>query len=96
MDEDYNQANILLAEGQRQQALQHYNAFIDNWKAEYDASGVIINADKLAMAYNNRGQLHYLNVDFYLAIDDYTQAIKYDQNFAVAYYNRGQIHYRLG
>jgi len=52
--------------------------------------------ENLAKAFNNRGQIKYLRVDFDEAIEDYTNAIKLDKDYAVAYYNRGQIHYRLG
>ena len=52
--------------------------------------------ENLAKAFNNRGQIKYLRVDFDEAIEDYTNAIKLDNSYAVAYYNRGQIHYRLG
>ncbi|KAF7690541.1 hypothetical protein HF521_012345 [Silurus meridionalis] len=40
------------------------------------------NSNDLAVAYNNRGQVKYLRVDFY--------------EFEVPYYNRGLIRYRLG
>lgn len=52
--------------------------------------------EMLALAYNNRGHLRYLCVDFDDAIDDYTKAVEYNENLAVAFYNRGQIYYRLG
>ena len=51
---------------------------------------------ELTDAYNSRGHIRYLWVDFDDAISDYSEAIKLDPKFAVAYYNRGQIHYRLG
>ena len=47
-------------------------------------------------AFNNRGQIKYLRVDFDEAIEDYTQALKLDSTFPVVFYNRGLIHYRLG
>ncbi|KAI8506021.1 Tetratricopeptide repeat [Branchiostoma belcheri] len=50
----------------------------------------------LVMAYNNRGQIKYLRVDFDQAVEDYTAAIGVAPDVAVPYYNRGQIHYRLG
>ncbi|XP_072355009.1 tetratricopeptide repeat protein 32 isoform X3 [Scyliorhinus torazame] len=53
-------------------------------------------AEDLANAYNNRGQIKYLRVDFYEAMDDYTLAIQNKEDFEVPYYNRGLIHYRLG
>ncbi|KAM4804081.1 tetratricopeptide repeat protein 32 isoform X2 [Urocitellus parryii] len=52
--------------------------------------------EDLATAYNNRGQIKYLRVDFFEAMDDYTSAIEVQPNFEVPYYNRGLILYRLG
>ncbi|XP_042789547.1 tetratricopeptide repeat protein 32 isoform X2 [Panthera onca] len=52
--------------------------------------------EDLATAYNNRGQIKYLRVDFYEAMDDYTSAIRVQPTFEVPYYNRGLILYRLG
>lgn len=53
-------------------------------------------ATYLATAYNNRGQIKYLRVDFQEAVEDFTSAIQADSRFEVAFYNRGLIHYRLG
>ncbi|XP_028253702.1 tetratricopeptide repeat protein 32 [Parambassis ranga] len=53
-------------------------------------------ASNLATAYNNRGQIKYLRVDFKEAIEDYTSAIQVDSQFEIPFYNRGLIHYRLG
>ncbi|KAM3932389.1 tetratricopeptide repeat protein 32 [Leptodactylus fuscus] len=53
-------------------------------------------ADELAVAYNNRGQIKYFRVDFYEAMDDYTEAIRVKPKFEVPYYNRGLVLYRLG
>ena len=50
----------------------------------------------LSCAWNDRGHLKYLQVNFDDAISDYTRAIELDKDFAVPYYNRGQIHYRMG
>ena len=50
----------------------------------------------LAEAYNTRGQVKYLWVDFNGAVEDYSVALRHNPEFAVAYYNRGQIHYRMG
>ncbi|CAH1248365.1 TTC32 [Branchiostoma lanceolatum] len=50
----------------------------------------------LVTAYNNRGQIKYMRVDFDEAVEDYTAAIGVAPDVAVPYYNRGQIHYRLG
>ncbi|KAI7800168.1 tetratricopeptide repeat protein 32 [Triplophysa rosa] len=54
------------------------------------------NAHNLAIAYNNRGQVKYLRVDFCEAMDDYTSAIQINSQFEVPLYNRGLIRYRLG
>ncbi|XP_053737001.1 tetratricopeptide repeat protein 32 [Synchiropus splendidus] len=53
-------------------------------------------AADLATAYNNRGQIKYLRVDFREAVEDYTSAIETDSRLEVPYYNRGLIRYRLG
>ncbi|XP_078382844.1 uncharacterized protein LOC144665486 [Oculina patagonica] len=50
----------------------------------------------LSCAWNDKGHLKYLQVNFDDAICDYTRAIELDKDFAVPYYNRGQIHYRMG
>ena len=50
----------------------------------------------IARAWNDRGHLKYLQVDFYGAVADFSQAILLDNEFAVPFYNRGQIHYRMG
>ena len=49
----------------------------------------------LSFAYNERGQLKYLLVNFDGAVQDYTKAITLHPN-AIALYNRGQIYYRMG
>lgn len=51
---------------------------------------------RVALAYNNRGQLKYLRVDFNEAVQDYNKALEYDPNFPACYYNRGTILYRMG
>lgn len=53
-------------------------------------------ASNLATAYNNRGQIKYLRVDFHEAVEDFTSAIQTDSRFEIPFYNRGLIHYRLG
>ena len=52
--------------------------------------------EKLALAYNNRGFLHYLDVEFKLSTQDYSAAIDYNPGLAVAFYNRGLVTYRMG
>ncbi|XP_053565626.1 tetratricopeptide repeat protein 32 [Bombina bombina] len=53
-------------------------------------------SEDLAVALNNRGQIKYFRVDFYEAMDDYSEAIRINPNFEVPYYNRGLVLYRLG
>ncbi|KAM9065125.1 tetratricopeptide repeat protein 32 [Sarcophilus harrisii] len=52
--------------------------------------------EDLAAAYNNRGQIKYLRVDFDDAVADYTAAIAALPQYEVPYYNRGLISYRMG
>ncbi|XP_009907760.2 tetratricopeptide repeat protein 32 [Dryobates pubescens] len=53
-------------------------------------------ARDLATAFNDRGQIKYLRVEFAAAMEDYTAAIAYQPGFEVPYYNRGLVLYRLG
>ncbi|XP_075454541.1 tetratricopeptide repeat protein 32 isoform X2 [Ascaphus truei] len=64
--------------------------------ARETAVGSKCSIEDLAIAFNNRGQIKYFRVDFYEAMDDYTEAIRVNPNFEVPYYNRGVILYRLG
>ena len=49
----------------------------------------------LSSAYNNRGQCHYLQVEFYKAIDDYTDSLKHNPDNSTALYSLAQVKYRL-
>lgn len=51
---------------------------------------------ELAIAYNERGQLHYRMIEFDKAVDDYTEAIRLCEALGAPYYNRGTIRYRMG
>lgn len=51
---------------------------------------------ELALAYNDRGHIHYRLIEFDEAIEDYTEALRYNDRLAAAYYNRGTVHYRMG
>ncbi|KAK8756798.1 hypothetical protein V5799_000503 [Amblyomma americanum] len=51
---------------------------------------------ELALAYNERGQMHYRMIEFDKAVEDYTEAIHYCDKLAAAYFNRGTIRYRMG
>uniref|UniRef100_A0A671MZF4 Tetratricopeptide repeat protein 32-like n=1 Tax=Sinocyclocheilus anshuiensis TaxID=1608454 RepID=A0A671MZF4_9TELE len=59
-----------------------YTQFIESCTKSRDCS-----AHDLAIAYNNRGQVKYLRVDFYEAMDDYTSAIQINSQFEVPLYN---------
>jgi tetratricopeptide (TPR) repeat protein len=50
----------------------------------------------IALAFNNRGHLKYLDVDFNGAVEDYENALKLDPILSSSYYNRGTIYYRMG
>jgi tetratricopeptide (TPR) repeat protein len=50
----------------------------------------------VALAFNNRGQLRYLKVDFDGAVEDYNKSIEFNPSLPSAYYNRGTIFYRMG
>ncbi|CAL8100682.1 unnamed protein product [Orchesella dallaii] len=71
----------------------NYSKEPDNNDKESNPSNDLQNV--ISRAYNNRGYLKYLQVDFEGAIHDYTKALKYDSTSACAYYNRGLVTYRL-
>ncbi|XP_043076437.1 tetratricopeptide repeat protein 32 [Puntigrus tetrazona] len=83
-DDEFNSKNYKPAE-------ELYTKFIESCAKSRDCA-----AHDLAVAYNNRGQVKYLRVDFYEAMDDYTSAIQINNRFEVPLYNRGLIRYRLG
>ena len=85
----YKKAKSLLETGQLQASFKLFSEFIEV-RTSGDPS------ELLSDAYNSRGHIRYLWVEFDEAIEDYTEAIELNPEFAVAYYNRGQIHYRLG
>lgn len=74
-----------------QQAEELYTKYISSCSQSRECE-----ASSLATAYNNRGQIKYLRVDFHEAVEDYTSAIQTDSGFEVPFYNRGLVHYRLG
>lgn len=91
--EFYEKAKDLLSKNQLEECHDALNKLIDS------RNGISSNGPSLqvlADAYNTRGHIKYLWVDFDAAILDYTEAIQCDPSLAVAYYNRGQIHYRMG
>jgi len=48
-----------------------------------------------ALAYNNRGYVHYTQKDFAQALQDLNQAIALNPNYAMAYNNRGKVYDKL-
>jgi tetratricopeptide (TPR) repeat protein len=95
----FQEAKTLVAQGSDSQAKDKYSELILYCQNLLDSDGAQNGSElkeTLALAYNNRGHLRYLSVDFDEAIEDYTKALEYNQKLAVAFYNRGQIHYRLG
>uniref|UniRef100_A0A667GAS3 Tetratricopeptide repeat domain 32 n=1 Tax=Lynx canadensis TaxID=61383 RepID=A0A667GAS3_LYNCA len=99
-----SQASLALAQahfnkGEYAEAETLYSAYIRQCAcagSERAAPVSKCSPEDLATAYNNRGQIKYLRVDFYEAMDDYTSAIRVQPTFEVPYYNRGLILYRLG
>ncbi|KAL8569949.1 hypothetical protein ACOMHN_056381 [Nucella lapillus] len=104
--DSFSKAEHLEKEGKQDEAFLAYTKFIEQqdtigtaecnreWYGR-DSTDTVCGWDKLALAYNNRGFLNYLRVEFKSAVQDYTQALEYSPNLAIAYYNRGLIHYRL-
>lgn len=88
--EVYEKAKSLLSAGQLEESYQLYTQFIDSHKESREYTAAVTDA------YNSRGHIKYLWVDFPGAIEDYSQAIERDPSFATAHYNRGQVLYRLG
>uniref|UniRef100_A0A670HWA4 Tetratricopeptide repeat domain 32 n=1 Tax=Podarcis muralis TaxID=64176 RepID=A0A670HWA4_PODMU len=80
-------AHAAFREQRYERAEELYSSYI-----EYCAC---VSSHDLATAFNNRGQIKYLRVDFYEAMEDYTSAIEAWPEFEVPYYNRGLILYRL-
>lgn len=52
-------------------------------------------ADQLAINYNNRGAAYYLEGEYQLAVDDYTQAIALKPDLATAFNNRAMAYCAL-
>jgi len=90
--ECYQRGKELLGRGELEESCRALSDFIETQKRLQ----VPENWEELVDAFNARGHIKYLWVDFDGAVEDYTEAIRRNPDFAVAYYNRGQIHYRLG
>ncbi|XP_075057491.1 tetratricopeptide repeat protein 32 [Mixophyes fleayi] len=84
-------ANAALEKRQLETAEELYGKIINSCAQNSKCS-----TEDLAVAFNNRGQIKYFRVDFYEAMDDYTEAIRVNPHFEVPYYNRGLVLYRLG
>ncbi|KAM7367778.1 hypothetical protein PAMP_014055 [Pampus punctatissimus] len=85
------QANAEFKKQNFEQAEELYTKFISSC-----LQSRVCKAADLSTAYNNRGQIRYLRVDFYEAVEDYTSATQADSQFEIPFYNRGLVHYRLG
>ncbi|GAV03971.1 hypothetical protein RvY_14324 [Ramazzottius varieornatus] len=94
----FEEAKRLESERKFKEAERRYTEYIRYCAAEMDRGRKNSNdlSERLALAYNNRGLVRYLLVDFDAAIQDFTSALQLDDQLAVAYYNRGLVHYRLG
>ena len=90
--ECYQKAKEFLASKDLAGSFKHFSEFIERQRSLERPEL----KEQLVDAYNARGYIRYLWVDFDEAIEDYTEAIRRNPDFTVAYYNRGQIHYRLG
>ncbi|XP_028996987.1 tetratricopeptide repeat protein 32 [Betta splendens] len=87
----FEHANFEFDKHNHKQAEELYTKFISCCLRSRECESNVV-----ATAYNNRGQIKYLRVDFYEAIEDYSSAVEADSLFEIAFYNRGLIHYRLG
>lgn len=90
----YDRAKLLHSNGCHSDALKELDkvtGLAEQYKEESESLRRL-----LSCAWNDRGHLKYLQVNFDDAISDYTRAIELDKDFAVPYYNRGQVHYRMG
>ena len=90
----YERAKVLQAKSCHGDAIKELSKLIE--LAQKHTEGRESLNGFLARVWNDRGHLKYLQVDFYGAMVDFTQAIQLDNDFAVPFYNRGQIHYRMG
>lgn len=86
----HEKAKSLLSSGQLEESCQLFTRFIDECKGSSEHRSAVTDA------YNSRGHVKYLSVDFPGAIADYSEALERDSEFAIAWYNRGQVRYRLG
>lgn len=86
----FQKAKGLLSSGQLEESRQLFTHFIDSHSESSEHQSAVTDA------YNSRGHIKYLAVDFPGAIADYSQAIERDPSFTIAWYNRGQVQYRLG
>lgn len=90
--DSFLEAEKLLKLGRNDEAFHLIAKFIQ----EESCSLPLRHKNELARAFNERGYIQYLRVDFQSAIDDYSKAIALNEDFTVAYYNRGLVQYRLG
>lgn len=89
---NYEKAKELLTDGDLEGSCKLLTAFIEEQRGLEKPEC----RKELVDAFNTRGHIKYLWVDFDEAIENYSEAIRRDPEFSVAHYNRGQVHYRLG
>ncbi|XP_064597566.1 tetratricopeptide repeat protein 32-like [Liolophura sinensis] len=101
LSETLSEAKRFEDEGQVVKAIECYTSVIDGCQVylqntvTQDSSNTNV-SKLLALAYNNRGYLKYLQVDFDEASEDYTCCLGQDRTMYMSFHNRGMIHYRLG
>ena len=89
-------ADKLLKQHKLVQAISEYTTTINRLiTSPRITSPPATECDALSSAFNNRGQCHYLQVDFYKAIADYSESLTYNPANTTALYNRAQVKYRL-
>lgn len=97
---DYHEAVNLFERKKKKEAFVKYSDFIN--KCQISLEKQLEEKFRkhllkhLALAYNNRGFISYLLVDFDDAIRDFSHAVNNDPLLTVAWYNRGLVSYRLG
>ncbi|WP_428559209.1 MAG: tetratricopeptide repeat protein [Solidesulfovibrio sp. DCME] len=90
-NEDFREGMAAAQSGDMDKAMAAFSRIIDA-----AASGVAIEAQNLASAYNLRGMCHEVKNEADKALADYTKAIETDVKMAEAYGNRAMLYMKLG
>ena len=80
-----NLGSILFTEGDLDGALENFELAIDN-----------SNGRQRAFPYRNRGDIHFMNQDYRLAVDDYTTALEIAPDAEDIYLLRAEVYRALG